>query len=113
MHTTTTSPEIVTEHAVFPVMDVGADVDPETTAVAVAIAEAVTVVPVAVEIAEDNEAASQLPEHPLEYAELPEDPEIVRTNVTVEARLLAVADESIETPSLYEHGAVHALTATT
>ena len=54
------------------------------------------------------------PEHPLEYAELPEVPEIVRTNVTVEARLLAVADESIETPSLYEeHGAVHALTATT
>ena len=60
MHTTTRSPEIVAEHAVLP-DTVGADV----VTLAVAIAEAVTVVPVAVEIAEDSVSVAQVPEQPL------------------------------------------------
>ena len=79
----------------------GADV----VTLAVEIVETLTVVPVAVEIAEDSVVASQVPEHPPVYAEVSDTPVSVITKVTVAARLSA-ADEAIEMP-----GEVHAPTA--
>ena len=91
---------------------VEAGVDPAVVALAVEIVETVTVVLVAVEIAEASVLLVHIPEHPLAYGDVSETPESAITKVTVAARLLA-ADELIETPVLYEeHGEVHAPTAT-
>ena len=81
---------------------------PLVVTVAVEMAETLTVVPVAVEIAAASVLGLQLPEHPLVYAAVSETPESVIVKVIVVARL-PVIDEPIEMPVLYEaHGEVHA-----
>ena len=98
------------EGAPPPGVDTG--VDPAVVTLAVEIVETVTVVLVAVEIAEASVLLEHVPEHPLLYRDVSETPESVITKVTVAARLLE-ADELIAMPVLYEeHGEVHAPTAT-
>ena len=81
---------------------------PLVVTVAVEMAETLTVVPVAVEIAAASVLGLQLPEHPLVYAAVSETPESVIVKFIVVARL-PVIDEPIEMPVLYEaHGEVHA-----
>ena len=90
---------------------VGAAVGAGVLTLAAAIVETVTVVLVAVEIADASVVVVQVPEHPPVYALVSATPESVITKVTVAVRLLD--DELIAMPELYEeHGEVHASTAT-
>lgn len=93
-------------------MEAQSGVGAAVTTLAVSIVETVTVVLVAVEIAEASVLLVHVPVHPPVYADVSETSVSVITKVTVAARLLA-ADELIETPVLYEeHGEVQAPTAT-